>query len=250
MKREDLWTPSKYVRLNGRLRASRDPNIVGIGSRLNVDRLGALFEEHLPTHCCGDLLDLGCGAVPLFGLYRPYAKSVTCVDWEGSLHTNPHIDLCCDLSQPLPLPSSGFDTVILSDVLEHLPNPDLLWDEMQRILRPDGKLILSVPFYYWLHEEPHDYYRYTRHALERYCRLHDFHVLIIVEVGGAPEILADIVAKLSMRFLGRTGRFVAIAVQRISSILDASRRWREFSKRSAGSFPLGYFLVARLAKSS
>ena len=67
------------------------------------------------------------------------------------------------LNGPLPFPDGSFDTFISTDVLEHIREPVIAWSEMAWVLRPGGKLIVSVPFPYSLHEEPHDYHRHTRY---------------------------------------------------------------------------------------
>ena len=67
---------------------------------------------------------------------------------------------------------------------------------MSRLLAPGGKVLLNVPFYYQLHEEPHDYYRYTEFALRRFAENTGFEVLHLEAIGGAVEILADLMAKL------------------------------------------------------
>jgi SAM-dependent methyltransferase len=108
------------------------------------------------------LLDLGCGKVPFYARYREYVSETVCVDWSNSLHGNGHVDAECDLTQELPFADASFDTILLSDVLEHIPAPERLWREMARLLKPGGELLSSVPFFYWLHEEPYDYYRYTK----------------------------------------------------------------------------------------
>ena len=89
MKNEAQWRPSKFVMRGGRLRASRDQAQIGVGSRLVGDAMAACYQQHLPQHARGRLVDLGCGRAPLYGAYRPHVDSVTCVDWAKSLHDNP-----------------------------------------------------------------------------------------------------------------------------------------------------------------
>ncbi|MBW6482221.1 MAG: class I SAM-dependent methyltransferase [Vicingaceae bacterium] len=57
-----------------------------------------------------------------------------------------------DINQPLPIENEIFDTVILSDVLKHIRKPEELIAEIHRIMKPNGKFMLNVPFFYWLHE--------------------------------------------------------------------------------------------------
>ena len=181
MRHADRWIESKYVLRRGRLRASRDTAVVGIGSRLITDRIASLYDQHLP-HCArGRLIDLGCGRVPLYGAYRRLVDDVTCVDWPQSVHTGVHLDLQADLSQPLPYADASFDTIILSDVLEHVPTPDALWSEMARLLAPGGQVLLNTPFLYGVHEAPHDYGRYTEYALRRFALQAGLEVRLLLE---------------------------------------------------------------------
>jgi SAM-dependent methyltransferase len=59
-----------------------------------------------------------------------------------------------------------FDVIVLSEVLEHVHSPHLAIRNIHSLLRPDGRLILTVPFIFPIHERPHDYFRYTRYGLE------------------------------------------------------------------------------------
>lgn len=68
---------------------------------------------------------------------------------------------------PLPVGTGEADTVILANVLEHMFNYQFLLGEIHRILRPGGQLIGFVPFWVGYHPDPHDYFRYTKEALQR-----------------------------------------------------------------------------------
>ena len=67
----------------------------------------------------------------------------------------------------LPLQDGSIDTVVLFEVLEHLAKPQHALAEIHRVLRPGGKLLLTVPFLYPVHDAPHDFQRYTSHGLAR-----------------------------------------------------------------------------------
>ncbi|MBI2994534.1 MAG: methyltransferase domain-containing protein [Gammaproteobacteria bacterium] len=243
MRNPDQWRPTKFVRVGGRLRASRDPAHVGVGSRLAADLTAAFYDSKLPLHCRGRLVDLGCGDVPLYEAYRDLASEIVCVDWAHSQHVGAFVDRLCDLSQPLPFDAGSFDTIILSDVLEHVPEPVRLWSEMARILAPGGKLIMNVPFYYCVHETPHDYYRYTEHALRRSAETVGLGILLLEATGGSPEILADITAK-HLQFVPAIGKPLAALVQGITAAIVRGGPGRRLSQRTATAFPFGYFMIA------
>ncbi len=244
MKNKDLWHPSKYVLQKGVLRASRNPREVGIASRLVADIVAGLYWDHLKEHCRGRLLDLGCGKVPLFEAYRELIDENICVDWENSLHGNSFLDHNCDLTQALPFSDGEFDTIILSDVLEHLPEPMNFWQEMNRVLNAGGKIFINVPFYYWLHEKPHDYYRYTEFALKRFAEMTGFEIITLRPIGGSPEIIADILSKTLMTW-PKLGKYPAMAIQFMCWKFINTGPGRSASGRSAQYFPLGYFMIVR-----
>ena len=112
----------------------------------------------------GHLYDLGCGEMPYKDWLLGYASQYTGVDWGGTLHEL-KADIVADLNEPLPIESEVADTVVSFSVMEHLREPQGFLGEAYRILKPGGAMILQVPFMWWVHEAPHDYYRYTEYGL-------------------------------------------------------------------------------------
>jgi len=242
MKNCEKWQPTKFMLWKGRVRASRDRTKVQVSSRLIADLIGEVYAKHIPLHCRGHLLDLGCGHVPFYFLYKDLIEASTCVDWGESEHPNEYLDLEHDLTKPLPFNNETFDTIICSDVLEHIPTPQRLWSEMARTLKPGGKLLINVPFMYWIHESPHDYHRYTEFALRFYAEEAGLAIRKLEAIGGILEVLADLVAKNLMRFKW-PGRLMASFVQSIVGRIRRTNLGLRFSKRSAKNYPLFYFLV-------
>src|SRR4051794_31184398 len=60
----------------------------------------------------------------------------------------------------------SYDVIVISEVLEHVHSPHLAIGNIHRLLKQGGRLILTVPFIFPIHERPHDYFRYTRYGLE------------------------------------------------------------------------------------
>jgi SAM-dependent methyltransferase len=246
MQNPERWQPSKYVQRGGRLRATRNRAELGVASRLVADLVAERYARHLPRFARGRLADLGCGKVPLYATYRGLVDSVTCVDWPQSVHGTSHLDVEADLGAVLPLADAAFDTLLLSDVLEHVPQPDLLWHEMARLLAPGGHLLLNLPFLYGLHEVPHDYARYTEFALRRFAKGAGLELVLLETVGGSLHVLADLLAKHVVR-LPLLGVPLALGLQGTVRALDATGFGRRLAEHSAQRFPLGYFMVLRRA---
>jgi SAM-dependent methyltransferase len=194
----------------------------------------------LPQHVAGRLLDLGCGKVPLFGAYKDRVTDTVCVDWSDG----DHVDLVCDLAQALPFADGSFQTVIASDVLEHLADPQFAWREIARVLAPGGVVLLNVPFLYPIHAHPHDHFRYTGFALAHFMRSQRLEPVALQPIGGLFEVLADIGGKVLARvpLLGHT----LAALQQRLAIAFARSAWGErLAQVTARNYPLGYFAVAR-----
>ena len=245
MRNETIWRPTKYVQRGGRWRTSLDTKEVGVGSRLISDAVAKCYDEHLTSCARGRLLDLGCGKAPLYGIYRSLVTNVTCCDWADDAH----VDVVSDLAQPLPFADGAFDTIILSDVLEHAPDPALVWREMSRVLAPGGHIVMNVPFFYWLHAHPHDYYRFTEFALARFSTVNGLKLLHLEPLGGVVEVWTDLHAKLLAR-IPLAGAPVAALLQIAIGLWGRCRWGKHIAKVSARHFPLGYFVIAQKPESA
>src|SRR5262249_1247090 len=146
MKNSDRWLPSKAEFRGGRWRASRNRKEVDVGSRAVADWTIGAYEDAIRRHARGVLADIGCGNAPYYGIYRDRVSEVICVDWPASPHANPHIDVFCDLNQGIELPDAFVDTILCTDVIEHIYEPRRLWAEFVRILRSGGVAVIGVPF--------------------------------------------------------------------------------------------------------
>ena len=243
MRNQDSWRPTKFVIRNQKIGPSPDANVVAVHSRFFTRMIGEHYAAALRQFGHGDLLDLGCGAVPLYAAYRDHVRSTTCIDWPGSRHGSEHVDYALDLNLGLPLNPESFDTILATDVLEHIASPDLLWREMARIAKPEACLIIGVPFLYWIHEQPFDYFRYTEFALRAKCHEHCLEIVELRAYGGALSVIADLIGKqLGRGLMSRLYQAHLTVLWHIKAVRSL------FLKRSA-AFPAGYILIARKKRS-
>lgn len=206
--------------------------------------LGAPYIQKLiQTYAQGHLLDLGCGKVPLYIIYKDLVDQITCVDWSQTLHGAQHVDIVADLSKKLPLETETYDTILSTNVLEHLPEPELAFQEMARILKKGGMLIIHVPFFYWIHEAPHDFYRYTQFAIERYAKLNQLEIVESICAGGAFACMSDILGK-TLNYT-RFFKWLIPIQQKTSLFIHRSRLGQKIEKRTSSDFPLVYFYVLK-----
>ncbi len=84
----------------------------------------------------------------------------------------------------IPMASGGFDFVICTQVLEHIPNPAVVLNELHRVLQTGGELWLSAPLFFEEHETPYDYFRYTQFGLRHLLEAAGFQVLKLEPLEG------------------------------------------------------------------
>lgn len=113
----------------------------------------------------GVVYDLGCGKRPYEREILRVAERYIGVDWSNTPH-GLSADIVADLNKPLPIESEVADNVISLQVMEHLCEPQTMLNEAFRILKPGGRLNITVPFQWWIHEAPYDYFRYTPFGLQ------------------------------------------------------------------------------------
>jgi SAM-dependent methyltransferase len=245
MQNINLWKETKFIKTSKGYRASKDPKHVSISSRIIANILGKVCEKIISQHASGLLLDLGCGNVPLYGIYKDKVIDNICIDWSNTLHKNIYLDYEVNLNTIIPLDSEQFDTILVTDVLEHIAKPELLMSEIKRLLKPNGKIILTVPFLYWLHEQPYDYFRYTEFALRMFCQQNNLTIIELEPYGGAIEVILDIVAKQLIRISTLSCKIFS----NFSTGFIESSIGQKILLKTSSKFPLGYYLIAQKVES-
>jgi SAM-dependent methyltransferase len=161
-----------------------------------MDLQWSLLLEQLRTvapQASGRLLDVGCGDKPYEHLFRPFVSEYIGVEHAATFGRTS----ASQAGQPdvlydgvsLPFDDASFDTVLSVQVLEHTDEPQRLLEEMSRVLRPQGLMILSAPFSFRLHEEPHDFFRYTPHGLRAMCEKAQLEVIDVQPQGGFGSVI-------------------------------------------------------------
>ncbi len=149
----------------------------------------------------GRLLDLGCGNQPYRVWYETLVLNPVAVDMIASAGV-----AALAGGSNLPFADSSFDTVLATEVLEHVPDVERTLAEIHRVLRPGGHLMATVPFVYPVHEAPHDYWRFTHHGLRSLCDRNNFEVVDLVAKGGIGTLVAHVVSNGLPVVLNALGR--------------------------------------------
>jgi ubiquinone/menaquinone biosynthesis C-methylase UbiE len=139
--------------------------------------LKAVIREH--AH--GNVLDVGCGNKPYEEIFTGKVESYTGCD---VVQSDKHkVDVICPATE-LKFADNSFETVFSTQVIEHVNDPFKMLAEINRVLKDNGCLILSAPFSWELHEEPYDFYRYTKYGLQAMLEQNGFQVLSVLPNGG------------------------------------------------------------------
>jgi SAM-dependent methyltransferase len=113
------------------------------------------------------VLDAGAGESPYakwFSEHRYESADFAQVDKDYARD----LTYVCDVGE-LPVEDDRFDLIVMTQVLEHLPEPVRVLAEMRRVLKPGAELWYSTPLFYEEHEQPYDFHRYTQFAHRRMC---------------------------------------------------------------------------------
>src|SRR5882757_784407 len=133
---------------------------------LRATVLGSYWADHReawlrPTRTDGQpdrVLDAGCGRGEILGEFKRFGVDVDYYGVDlgvGDPTWKFRVSAVADLHD-LPFKSGSFDKIICSQVLEHVDDPQTVLGELGRVLRPGGRMYLSVPFLWHLHQEPFD----------------------------------------------------------------------------------------------
>lgn len=174
---------SFYERVYGRL-CGRHPNLYPWHFQWLAIQPLQRDLKRLLKRLGGDVLDVGCGLQPYRNWFESGANYVA-ADLEGT----PLVDAVLVPGDPLPFERDSFDVVLCSQVFEHVADLPMFISEISRVLRPGGRLVVSMPFIFNEHGAPHDYRRFSVYGVEAALG-DDYEIEEITKQGGIGSSLA------------------------------------------------------------
>ena len=198
--------------------------------------------QHLRRYASGVLVDIGCGIKPYAELTKGVVAQHIGVDHPETKHEASNIDIFATCYETT-LPDASADTVLCTFVLEHLERPQEAVREMHRILKPDGHLILGAPLFWHLHEEPRDFYRYTKYGLAHLFAAAGFEVVEIQPLSG---FIVTFSQELCFFLEGYAGRWLKYPLHAVQFILQrVAYQIHRLGKDSATGYTWAYLAVAK-----
>jgi SAM-dependent methyltransferase len=195
------------------LAAPQDRFIVQLLKK-HIDRVFLTYaKSNLPHRRA---LDIGCGC-------QPFRKDLEALGYEYiSVDVNQNsektVDILCEIDRPLPTELTdlgSFDFILCTEVMEHVVDWETSFSNFAKLLAPGGRLFITCPHVYQLHEEPYDFWRATPYALQHFGNKHGIKVIHQENAGDAWDVLGTLLANfytlpVSRRLTDRIlNRFVA-----------------------------------------
>lgn len=166
------------------------------------------------------------------------------------IKSGPGVDVVASVYE-LPFVENEFDTVLCVSVLEHLEDPRKAIAEMHRVLKPGGKIIISVPFLFPIHDAPGDYWRFTKYGL-RNLFSEGWNIEELRGDQNPQESFALLLQRLSYQTkmrLNAVSKFILLLGARIISALPSmfTQVFGDISKKvpEHDAFASAFFLVAK-----
>jgi len=149
----------------------------------------------------------------------------------------------------LPFANDSFLSVLCTEVLEHCTNPQQVVDELHRVLKPGGTLLLTTRFMFPLHEVPYDYFRFTKYGLQMLGR--GFSHISVEEEETSLETLSILVHRLakqsSWKFppMQLFWRLIAQIMESSQTLLKQEYGDGSSIRQDTGIMSAGYHVVAK-----
>ncbi|MCZ8197455.1 MAG: class I SAM-dependent methyltransferase [Flavobacterium sp.] len=139
----------------------------------------------------GSTMDFGCGTKP----YKEFFvknKEYIGVDLqiEGWEERQKYADCFYD-GRTLPFNEERFDSMLCTEVLEHVFNIEELLSEFNRVLKKGGIALITTPFMWEEHEMPYDFARYTTPALNFLYKKHGFEIVSHFKCGNNAKVISQ-----------------------------------------------------------
>jgi len=209
-------------------------------SKMTRERLDVFIADNASAE---HTLDIGCASSP-YSSFFPNRVGFDVADGEG-------VRVVGD-AHHLPFRDGEFEQVLCTEVLEHLHTPQLAIDEMHRVLKKGGKLILTTRFNFPLHDTPGDYFRYTKYGIQHLLR--DWDVAVIEEEASTMRTFAVLLQRVAFQTDVWGGKLTKAALLLFARGLGASQ-WlikKEYGTRSKVAvrqeksvMTSGYYVIAR-----
>ena len=165
----------------------------------------------------GAVLDVGCGEQPFRSLVEAERRDYVGMDIVQN--SNGTVAMLGDLEHAEE-PATRYAIVLCTEVLEHVYDVNLSFRGLRRLTMTGGLVLITVPFLFPEHMDPDDFRRLTEHGVAQLARDHGFSVVSSERLGSAPEVVATMLADVSVLPSAPT-----VSSRIKSRVLRAAKAW-------------------------
>jgi SAM-dependent methyltransferase len=180
------------------------------------------IREHIkPIITHGKVLDVGCGAQP----FREYLETLEYMytSLDVVQNQNSTVQFLGAIDQPLPntlIQSCPFDFILCTEVMEHVIDWKSSFENFSSLLRTNGRLLITCPHFYPLHEEPYDFWRPTLHAIKYFSQACGFQTMYSARLGNAWDVFGTMLGEMNA-----AGMITPISSNKLSDASAKIVRW-------------------------
>jgi SAM-dependent methyltransferase len=188
--------------------------------------------KNASSYVSGAVLDVGAGNCDRYRHFFQYDKYV-----RMDIEKGENVDVVGSADN-IPFSENGFDSIVCTQVFEHLKYPEKATKEMHRVLKNGGFVIITVPQTGALHEEPHDYWRFTKYGVMELFERNGFELVEYSQRGGFFVVIAQTFIRYMLdqfnlyerKFLGRISnccfRILGVIAIKLDNFNDSEKNRR------------------------
>ena len=170
---------------------------------------------HIMPHVRGRVLDLGAGMAKYKEIIVKNAGNYVACD----VKKTENINTVCDVAN-LVFPPESFDTVISTQVFEHVDNPFTVIREIKKVLKTGGKAIITAPFMFPFHADPKDHFRFSREGLEEIFKSAGFEIVDSGIYGGFFMVISEMIHLSWFNPYKRKAGWLIAAIEKVAKFFD------------------------------
>jgi ubiquinone/menaquinone biosynthesis C-methylase UbiE len=210
--------------------------------KITRKNLSAFLKGYATTEL---ILDVGAGSVSTNHSYTQYFPNRHTIDIDEKRQP----DTIGDIHE-LPFEDNSYGFIVCTEVLEHCHTPQKAIEELYRVLKPGGTLILTTRFVYPLHDVPHDYFRFTKYGLQHLFR--EWKIIEIVPETNTFSAIGALVQRVGFQTSLKGGKLTKGLLYISAEILDRmnwllKKEYGDIARTSPDDHIMttGYYVVAQ-----
>jgi SAM-dependent methyltransferase len=189
------------------------------------------------------VLDIGCGNQPLRNVIEERGWSYKSMDVSQNDLLN--VDIIGKIDEELTT-TEKFDLLIVTEVMEHVLHWEKAFENFRELCKPKGKILITCPFFYPLHEVPYDFWRPTSYALKSFALEFGFLIIRQVQAGNIWDVLGTLLNSVRITRAKETTVIGKVKLRLLLMVVRLLRRQMETKRISQYANAEGQLYLSNL----